>query len=85
MSRDNSHYPDRREAVAAKMTEQQSKAAAIWAEIRDDQRAVDERTADLRAMRLTRETEASKAGPIATPRRLVSPSSKKTTRDRRRG
>lgn len=80
MSRGDSHSRDHHETVAAKVTEQQSKAAAIWAEIRDDQRVVDERTADLRAMRLARENAASKANPITSPRSPTSSSSKRGAR-----
>jgi hypothetical protein len=57
MSRDQSHDIDRAETKAAKAAEQQARAAAVWNEIEAGRRALDERTARLRALRLARDAD----------------------------
>lgn len=50
-----SHVVGHRETIQARETARQENAERVWAEVEADRRAVDERTAKLRAMRLARE------------------------------
>lgn len=59
MSENPSHVQGYRETKTAKAAERYDQANEVWAEVEADRRAVDERTAKLRAMRLARESEAS--------------------------
>lgn len=53
-----SHVIGRRETMSAKEAARQESAERVWSEVEADRRAVDERTAKLRAMRLERENDA---------------------------
>jgi hypothetical protein len=59
MSENPSHVQGYRETKAAKATERYDQANEVWAEVEAERRAVDERTAKLRAMRLAREKATS--------------------------
>ena len=54
-----SHIQGHRETVLARKAAQQESAERVWTQVEAERRAVDERTAKLRAMRLARESEAS--------------------------
>lgn len=49
-----SHVQDRRETKAAKAAEKQEDATAVWASVEAERRAVEDKTARLRAMRLAK-------------------------------
>jgi hypothetical protein len=55
MSENPSHVQGYRETKAAKAAEKLDQANEVWAEVEAERRAVDQRTARLRAMRLARE------------------------------
>lgn len=59
MSENPSHIQDRRETKAAKVAERREEAEAVWAEVEAERRAMDERTAKLRALRLAQAGERS--------------------------
>ncbi|EIZ84863.1 MAG: hypothetical protein CL858_28155 [Cupriavidus sp.] len=59
MSESPSHVQGYRETKAAKAADRYDQANEVWAEVEAERRAVNERTAKLRAMRLARESEAS--------------------------
>ncbi|MBA9063873.1 hypothetical protein GGQ91_003274 [Methylobacterium fujisawaense] len=59
MSENSSHVQGFRETKAAKAAERYDRANEVWAEVEADRRAIDERTARLRAMRLARERVVS--------------------------
>jgi hypothetical protein len=59
MSENPSHVQGYRETKAAKAAERYDQANEVWAEVAAERRAVDERIARLRAMRLARESDAS--------------------------
>ena len=50
-----SHIQGYRETMAARKEAQQENADRVWTQLEAERRAVDERTAKLRAMRLARE------------------------------
>lgn len=54
-----SHVQGHRETVQARKAAQQESAERAWIQVEAERRAVEERTAKLRAMRLARESEAS--------------------------
>jgi hypothetical protein len=59
MSENPSHVQGYRETKAAKAAERYNQANEVWAEVEADRKAVDDRTAKLRAMRLARESEGA--------------------------
>lgn len=59
MSENPSHVQGYRETRAAKAAERYDRANEVWAEVEAERRAVDERTARLRAMRLALENAES--------------------------
>lgn len=59
MSENPSHVQGYRETKAAKASERLDQANQVWTEVEAERRAVDGRTAKLRAMRLAREKVAS--------------------------
>ena len=52
-----SHVQDRAETRAAKLADRERDAQEVWTEVERQQRARDERTEQLRAMRLERERQ----------------------------
>lgn len=54
-----SHIQGHRETMQARKAAQQESAERVWTQVEAERRAIDERTAKLRAMRLARESEAS--------------------------
>ena len=60
MADEPSHIRDRAETKAAKQAEKREKAAEVWAEVNAGQKAVEDRTARLRAARLANEAEKQK-------------------------
>lgn len=59
MSENPSHVQGYRETKAAKAAERYDRANEVWTEVEAERRAVDERTATLRALRLARERAGS--------------------------
>lgn len=58
MSESPSHVQNRRETKAAKAAERRDEAEAVWTQVEAERRAVDERTAKLRALRLAKDKSA---------------------------
>ncbi len=54
-----SHIQGHRETMQAREAARQENAERVWAQVEAERCAVDERTAKLRAMRLTQESNAS--------------------------
>lgn len=54
-----SHIQGHRETIQEREAARQENADRVWAEVKADRRAVDERTAKLRAMRLAQQNEHS--------------------------
>lgn len=59
MSELPSHVLGHRETMQARKAAQQASAERVWTQVEADRRAIDERTARLRAMRLARESVGS--------------------------